>query len=1318
MSTWRYLAATLIPVIVAAREPQIVRHGPALRPEGRGGAQRVARGDAGIADSIPLPEHPRPDFQRALWLNLNGRWQFAYDPKDEGVRAGWPSGSLPPGRGIVVPFSWGAPLSGVPDSADIGWYARSITVPDAWRTGGRRVFLVFGASDWRTTAWLDGHELGEHQGGYTPFSFELTSLLRTGHAQRLVVRVDDTPHPFELEGKQGYGQARGMWQTVYLEARGGDPLEFVHFTPRPDLKAVGVDVRLLERAPRDLTLRLTLTNRPGAAVITRQLARGAVTAHVDVPMPDAHRWSLDDPFLYDVIASVTGRDVAEDRVQTYFGMRTIGVVDLPGTTIPYVAINGTPVYLQLALDQAYHPQGYYTFPTDSALRDEILRARQIGLNGLREHIKIEAPRKLYWADRLGVLIMADIPNWWGPPDSAAFREHEVALRGAIARDYNHPSVFAWVLFNETWGLETSDSGGHRARYLPATQRKVTGIYRLAKSLDPTRLVEDNSVCCGRGHTVTDLNSWHEYLPGWRWEEHDSQVSDSTFPGSTWNFERPWRQGHQPMLNSEFGNVWGYEGSTGDVDWSWDYHRAIDAFRRHPNIAGWLYTEHHDVVNEWNGYVRYDRSWKETGLGGIVGGMTLHDLHAPLYIAVGDPELARTVRPGEHLDVPLYASFMSGDTAFGDSLTLKAELAGWNAFGEWKSYGTWVSRVPYRPWMSQPLQPLPVTMPDERSVAVLAVRLEDATGAVRQRNFTTFVVDAPVPAVAALADGRRVRVATVPATAVRDAHWSLKQWTVLGDHKLDGAGSGFFEYRIPWPAGLDVNDVTSATFLVEASAKRLNGKDRDSTSADNQEYMRGGGFHDPSRNPNSYPMTGAKPFRSAVTVNVNGLPAGRWDLADDPADSRGILSWYAQPHDGHLYEAGSYGQLLRVPMPDDALRDGAQRGELVVRLEVDDSLPGGLAIYGAHFGRYPVDPTVLFELRDTTPHVRRAPFGHLPDGRAVEQFTLTNAHGLEVRVITYGGIITALRTPDRAGHLDDIVLGFDSLAGYLSGSPYFGAIVGRYANRIAGGEFTLDGVAYHLARNNGPNSLHGGIRGFDKVLWTGESFQSDSGVGVTLRYTSPDGEEGYPGTLTTRVTYTLTPRNELVVDYEATSDKATPVNLSQHTYWNLRGGARGDILNHVLTLHASAFTPVDSTLIPTGAIAPVAGTPFDFTSATAIGARIEQSDVQLRYGRGYDHNWVIDRGTHPGIMPAARLEDPESGRTLDISTTEPGLQFYSGNFLDGTITGKGGKVYQHRYGLCLETQHFPDSPNHAGFPSTILRPGQTYRSRTVYTFGVR
>jgi len=352
---------------------------------------------------------------------------------------------------------------------------------------------------------------------------------------------------------------------------------------------------------------------------------------------------------------------------------------------------------------------------------------------------------------------------------------------------------------------------------------------------------------------------------------------------------------------------------------------------------------------------------------------------------------------------------------------------------------------------------------------------------------------------------------------------------------------------------------------------------------------------------------------------------------------------------------------------------------------------------------------------TTPRVTMAPFGRMPDGTQINGYTIRNTRGTTVHVINYGAIITSLRTADRAGTFDDVVLGFDSLAPYLEDPPYFGAIVGRYANRIAKGRFTLDGRTYSLPVNNGPNSLHGGTRGFDKVVWNAKPFENDTAAGVVLSHVSPDGDMGYPGRLDVRVTYTLYDSDELIVDYTASTDKSTPVNLSQHSYFNLAGDGRRDILGHLLQLDASRYTPVDSTLIPTGELASVSGTPFDFRTATAIGARIGQSHQQLRFGGGYDHNFVLDeRGR--GMRHAARVVEPTSGRTLDISTDQPGIQFYSGNFLDGSIRGKAGRVYAHRFGFCLETQHFPDSPNRAAFPSTILRPGERYESRTVFRFG--
>ncbi|NND05206.1 MAG: glycoside hydrolase family 2 [Saprospiraceae bacterium] len=888
------------------------------------------------AQPIPLPEHPRPDFQRHQWQNLNGTWSFAFDSTNVGIEEEWYQQAKSFDLSISVPFPWGSVLSGVDDQADIGWYRRSIIIDADWK--GKRTFLTIGASDWETTVWLDGKLLGSHQGGYVPFSFDLTDHITHGEKQSLIIRVDDKRRDFTLYGKQGYGNARGIWQTIYLEARGSHYIRSIHFSPNIEtssvLASVGIEAPVEEDTPFSIEIQ--------GKQYQGEIKGGRKAADLNVPIDQMRLWTLEDPHLYD--AKITYTD---DVVHTYLGMRSISVVHLPGTKHPYIALNGKPIYLQMALDQSYHPDGFYTFPSDQFMREEIERSKAIGLNGIRPHIKVEIPRKLYWADKLGIMVMADLPNSWGEPDRRMQEEAEYTLRAMIDRDYNHPSIFSWVLFNETWGLQKLEKKNGRLEktYLPSTQQWVASMYYLAKSLDATRLVEDNSICCGVGHTKTDINSFHDYKPGWVWTEHLQDIVDRSHPGSPFQYEPGFVQGNEPKINSECGNVWGYEGSTGDVDWSYDYHRMLNSFRLFPEIAGWLYTEHHDVINEWNGYWRFDRSNKFTGMGELVEGMSLRDLHSAVYLSTGN-EICSTVEANAVVSVPMFLSSMT-DAHPVQRMTVSYVLEHTDQTGAKHTIDQGSQPFHYRPYMQSDLKDLVVEMTKLNGLSILKLTVRDEHGQVLQHNFTHFVIQNGT-------DPDDKMIASVAPNQLHKAQWELKQWEVMDGLKVNGAGTGFFEYRIPVSKEA-AGRYSEVTFLCEVSAKQLFVKDTEKGIQANINFMKGG-KDAPSRNPNSYPMTDEVTFPSQLTIWVAGKKRKTITLADDPADHRGILSWHHQLKDRKLREAGSYGYLVQLPLSSDDLKNAFRKGYVDIRLE---SNGGGIAVYGQSFGRYPIHPSLVF-----------------------------------------------------------------------------------------------------------------------------------------------------------------------------------------------------------------------------------------------------------------------------------------------------------------------------------------------------------------------
>ncbi|MBN1344097.1 MAG: hypothetical protein JXQ73_15535 [Phycisphaerae bacterium] len=886
------------------------------------------------ASPVPRPEHPRPGFQRDAWLSLNGTWDFALldkpgeDPKDVTFD-----------KKIVVPFPWQSRLSGVAAVKDgVGWYRREITVPPEWK--GRRVFLRFDAVDQEAVVWLDGTRLGENKVAYTPFEFDITDRVAWGKSQQLVVRAVDLGSPSYPKGKQEgwYTPTGGIWQTVWLEARPAAHIDY--FRVLPDVKGGAASFELDLRGDAadevEVTVRSESDAFPAATTRTR-LSGGKGSAGVTVRVRQPKLWHPDSPNLYEaVVEARSGKTV--DVARTYFGLREVSRGKWRKLPYEYILLNGEPIYLRTALDQSFNPEGLYTAPSDAFLRRDMEIAKQSGLNGLRIHIKTEEPRRLYWADKLGVLILADIPNLGShPPQGEKRCNWENTWRGAIRRDFNHPSIIAWVLFNETWGIRHDD----------VWDAWIEALYRETKKLDPTRLCEDNSPCRS-DHVVTDINSWHFYINSYEAARaHIKNVVDSTHASSSFNYVKGRKQGIEPLINSEYGGI---GAGSGDADISWCLKFLTNELRRYPKICGYVYTELTDIEWEHNGIVNYDRSAKEFGYDAFCPEMKVADIFAADFICMDSPPCP-TRKPGDTVEVPLSFSHFSRQRL--DRAKLVWQFDGVDRFGN-PSEGLGAGRVEFIPkqYAVIPLPTIRIKLPNEQMVAALWCCVLAPDGRVVARNYVNLdVFEGPQGRVEVL-DPRTVAVRWDP--MLEEVSWPppISPPDALALDKRAFEGSGEITYRIAWPDGVDPRYVVQISLLAEMAAR-----------AGKAKYDWPG----PKGNHN-YPQTQARKSPTDVEVLLGGEVIGRRTLADDPADARGVLSHV------HGYDSGSYGYLESIVIEREVLRRimakviAASSAGIVPALELTLRVPagaehrGGLAIFGDRLGRYPTDPTLIFVSR--------------------------------------------------------------------------------------------------------------------------------------------------------------------------------------------------------------------------------------------------------------------------------------------------------------------------------------------------------------------
>ena len=871
-----------------------------------------------------VANHPRPSWARP-WVNLNGPWRFDFDPEDAGLTQRWFENHTF-GAQINVPFPWQSELSGVhkADYDGIAWYQRDVAIPP---DAGPRVFLVFGAVDWAATVWVNGQEAGSHDGGYTPFEIELTNLAKPGDTVTVTVRAADFNEPDLLVGKQvnWYTHTGGIWQTVYLESRGRAYVGQAHVYP--DIDNARAEIKATITAPEDgtFTLAVKAVHEEQAVQESQELSltAGENDVTIELAIPNPALWSPDFPALYDATIQLLKGSDTVDEVHTYFGMRKVSRGTYGGSRYEYILLNNKPIYLRGALHQSFNPKGIYTHPDDDFIRRDYEKAKEYGLNCLRIHIKTEEPRALYWADKLGVLLMCDVPNFWKKSDRA-YSFWEQTLRAQIARDFNHPSIFAWVNFNETWGI--GDEGYDR----PA-QEWTHSMWNLTKELDPTRLAEDNSPCL-YDHTETDINSWHFYIDDFeRARNHIAEVVDKTLPGSQFNYAEGWLQTTAPLMNSEYGGV---SAGSGDRDISWVFLFLTNLLRKYGQINGYIYTELSDIEWEHNGFMNYDRSDKTYN---YPADITVADLQSPDFPVLDCPPYQQ-VQPGGAVSVPVLLSHWSERSG------LKLRLSVYGKTIDGRAWSEWIPAVE----RSADAAPFKVTPQGNIDFAV-----PDASGLI-------FVV------AEVLEDGQRVGANYCVVHALGGAAWDepnqypvsfpVDSFSGTSSSELSpipgkvyGFHDTYYEYQIQVPKDLKASSIGHARLIAEIGAKA------------DQERLDW-----PARTkPQDYPQTDGRAWPTDVTVSVNGVPLKTIAIPSDFADAKGVLSHVAARHHG------SYGKLVSLDLEGNALaalKEAVDRDRTVtIRFEVapDAAHTGGLALYGAAMGQWPADPTLLLTLAPGT-----------------------------------------------------------------------------------------------------------------------------------------------------------------------------------------------------------------------------------------------------------------------------------------------------------------------------------------------------------------